>query len=607
MSREPKRLGALGTVIMVLVILGIIAATGLVVWKCIDMVNLKPENAPSTEQSVAMPAETQAPTTEMPTETTVPPTTTEPPEPEKVVATATISAQGDLLMHKPVFDTCRQKDGTYNFESIFRYSKDLVASYDYAIANLETTFGGDKYVYQGNPAFNCPDALAANAAEVGYDMFLTSNNHSGDTMGDGIIRTLEVSQEAGLATLGSQKPGEKRYSIVEVNGIKIGMVSYTWAFSGDGSKFSLNGLNAVKDEGQMNYFTKANPDKLYKEVEPIMEEMKAEGAEATMMFLHWGEEYDLRENAAQQKMAQKLCDMGFDVIVGGHAHVVQPMALLESTVDPEHKTVCIYSVGNAVSNQRNGYVKNAPPYYTEDGVLFEVTFEKYSDGKVYVVGTDVIPTWVNMHTTGGVKEYNILPLQDSTRESWRENFNLNDNTMGFAERSYDRTMGIVGEGLEACQEYLAQAKEEREAYYYDLAFNTEKVATAENVPEETTAAAQAAFDTGWASNEFEALLPELPFSGWTTKQSGDTVYEMELGGLNTSAAFNGSDSNEPDGADHDKLVAYLDSLTAYGFQVEVTESLPDFPYEWLVTDRSGNTIEVKCAEGYCWITIHKTN
>ena len=47
----------------------------------------------------------------------------------------------------------------YNFESIFRYSKDLIASYDYALANLETTFGGDKYVYQGNPAFNCPDAL----------------------------------------------------------------------------------------------------------------------------------------------------------------------------------------------------------------------------------------------------------------------------------------------------------------------------------------------------------------------------------------------------------------------------------------------------------------
>ena len=62
----------------------------------------------------------------------------------------------------------------------------------------------------------------------------------------------------------------------------------------------------------------------------ILEAMKAEGAEATMIFLHWGEEYDLRGNAAQQKMAQKLCDMGFDVIVGGHAHVVQPVTVMFS-------------------------------------------------------------------------------------------------------------------------------------------------------------------------------------------------------------------------------------------------------------------------------------
>lgn len=491
MSREPKRLGALGTVIMVLVILGILAATGFLVWLCIDMVNLAPEHVQSTEQSVALPTEnqTQKPTEEMPTETTVPPTTTEPPQPESVVATATISAQGDLLMHSPVFNSARQSNGSYDFESIFRYSKDLVASYDYAVANLETTFGGSAHPHVPNQSFCCPDALADNAVEAGYDMFLTSNNHSGDSMGDGLIRTLEVSREAGLATLGSQLPGEKRYSIVEINGIKIGMVSYTWAFSGDGSKFSLNGLRAIKDEGQMNYFTKANPDKLYKEVEPLIAEMKAEGAEATMFFIHWGEEYELKENAAQQKMAQKLCDMGFDVIVGGHAHVVQPMALLESTVDPAHKTVCIYSLGNAVSNQRSGVSPQFPTGYTEDGVLFTVSFEKYSDGKVYVSGTDVIPTWVNMHSNKGAREYNILPLIKDNEAQWKEAYELTDSQFGSCQKSYDRTMGIVGEGLEACQEYLAQAKEDREQYYYDLAYNPEKLAAeapAETAAEETT-------------------------------------------------------------------------------------------------------------------------
>lgn len=122
--------------------------------------------------------------------------------------------------------------------------------------------------------------------------------------------------------------------------------------------------------------------------------------------------------------------------------------------------------------------------------------------------------------------------------------------------------------------------------------------------EELTAAeTEPAFDTSWASNEFEAMLPELPFTGWTTTKEDDRTYKMELGGLNTSPATNPPDSGEPDGADKDKLIEYLNSLSDYGFVVEETSE----GYKWLVTDSSGNTMEFMCAEGFCWITIQKTN
>lgn len=492
MSRDPKRIGGSTMVLVTLLILALIAASGYVVWLCVDMVNLESGQTSPSGEAVQLPTESPE-QTQAPTETTVPPTTEPEPVPETVVATATIASQGDLLMHKPVFDTCRQSDGTYNYDSIFRYVKDTVASYDYALANLETTFGGDDFVYQGNPAFNCPDGLLDSVVDAGYDMLLTSNNHCGDTMAAGVQRTLEQIRGAGLTAIGTQLNDEEpKYAVVDVNGIKIGMVCYSWAYSYNGSKVSMNGLTPIPANGTINFFMNNNLPAFYTELEAILAAMKADGAEVTMMQIHWGQEYQLTENATQNKIAQKLCDMGFDVIVGGHPHVVQPMELLESTVDPNHKTVCIYSVGNAVSNQRNGYISQAPAYYTEDGALFEVTFEKYSDGKVYVRSTDVIPTWVNMHTTNGVKEYNILPLADETRDTWRESFNLNDNTMGFAERSYDRTMKIVGEGLEACQTYLDQAKMDREQYYYDLAFNPEKFETqppetvAETAAQETT-------------------------------------------------------------------------------------------------------------------------
>ena len=471
MSRNPNRSGGPAKVLLIALIALLIAATGLMIWLCVDLVNAPTPQVSKPQQEMTLP--TQPPT--LPPPPTTEPPTTAPPEPERVVATATVASQGDLLMHKPVFETCRQSDGSYDFSSIFRYSKDLVASYDYAVANLETTFGGDKYIYQGNPAFNCPDALADSAVETGYDMLLTANNHAGDTMGDGILRTIEHIRSKGMQALGSQLNNEEpKYSVVDINGIKIGMVCYTWAFSGNGSTFSLNGLNPVKDEGQMNYFTNNNPDKLYKEAQAAMEQMKAAGAEATMLFIHWGQEYQTTENALQNTMAQKLCDIGYDVIVGGHPHVVQPVELLQSTQDPDHKTICIYSLGNAVSNQRTGISTQFPAGYTEDGALFTVTFEKYSDGKVYLAGTDVVPTWVNMHSNNGAKEYNILPLMLDQQDSWTEQFGLTSGQFSAAQKSYDRTMGIVGEGLEQCQSWLEQAKLDREAYYADLATNPAK-------------------------------------------------------------------------------------------------------------------------------------
>ena len=56
-----------------------------------------------------------------------------------------------------------------------------------------------------------------------------------------------------------------------------------------------------------------------------------------------------------------------------------------------------------------------------------------------------------------------------------------------ARNSYDRTMAIVGEGLTKCQTYLEETKAAREEYYYDLAWNPEKLAT-----EATEAATEAA-------------------------------------------------------------------------------------------------------------------
>lgn len=393
----------------------------------------------------------------------------------QVVASAAVSSQGDLLMHRQIFfsgsasspqGACYLGEGEYNFDSIFQYISPYVSSADYSVINLETTFGGDGYPYQGNPNFNCPDALADSVAKAGYDMLLTANNHCCDTTVSGIKRTLEQVHARNLSTLGTQMNNEeKKYAVVDVNGIKIGMLCYTYAggLDGDGvPNLNLNQATRVTESGIVNYFTTDNLDKFYREVEEILGAMEQEGAEATMLYIHWGNEYQLTNDATQKVIAQKMCDMGIDVIVGGHPHVIQPVELLTGTADSSHKTVCIYSMGNAVSNQRREEMQNScPTGHTEDGAVFTVTFEKNSVGDVYLAGVELLPTWVNKFINeDGKTEYNIIPLEKAKEAEWKTLYQLTDDAFVKAQGSYDRTMEIVSPGLNQVWDYLAQGNSE---------------------------------------------------------------------------------------------------------------------------------------------------
>lgn len=456
MSRNPKRKRSGVVVFLTILILLMIGASAYMVYLCIDLVNQEPA-VTVPENSISLPTAPMESTT-APEETEIP-ATTEVYDP--VVSTATVGVVGDLLMHKQLFQKASnsvtyQEDGTYDFSAIFQYLKPYSESYDYAIANLETTLSGDDYPYQGNPSFNCPDALLDSVKDAGFDMLLTANNHIYDCRMPGLKRTMEQISSQGLAYIGTRQTEEDaRFQVVDVNGIRIGMVCYTFTTSMLDGKPRLNGDSPVENPALVNYFSTAKLDVFYEELQGVYDAMEESGAEATVIYIHWGNEYELKQDATQKKIAQKLCDMGFDAIVGGHPHVVQPMDLLESTVDPEHKTVCIYSLGNVVSNQRISEMRLRTGH-TEDGALLTLTFQKYDDGTVALTGTDVLPTWTNMHYNNGGREYNILPLDDSTRNQWAQIYGLDDSTLSQAQASYDRTVEMVGEGLAKCQTWLEQ-------------------------------------------------------------------------------------------------------------------------------------------------------
>jgi hypothetical protein len=177
-----------------------------------------------------------------------------------------------------------------------------------------------------------------------------------------------------------------------------------------------------------------------------------------VVFIHWGTEYKTTSDSLQKKIAQRLCDMGVNVIVSSHSHMAQPVELLTSSTYDAHKTLCIYSTGNSVSNFAGG---KTYPMHIEDGMLLTFTFAKYSNGTVLLEGADVLPTWMHRYDDEqGVRKFQILTMKDGV--DWKTEMGLTDELMASCQESVDRTMEIVGEGLNTANAWFAQHQEEKE-------------------------------------------------------------------------------------------------------------------------------------------------
>ena len=267
MSRKQDNTGL--KILLIFLIVCFLAATGFLIKLSLDLPNAPSQTRPAGT-GTALPQQTQPPATQAPaTEATQ-------PQPEHVVSTATIVSTGDLLMHKPVIDT-GLVGGSYNFDSIFKYIKEDVTAADYAVANLEVTLAGTEtgIPYQGFPRFNCPDAIVTSAKDAGFDMLLTANNHSYDTGLAGFKRTLEVTRDTGLETLGTYTSAdETHWAVEEINGIQVGMICYTYATGVTDGRPMLNGNAAISEAGLCNYFTYTNLDAFYSELDGYLKEMK---------------------------------------------------------------------------------------------------------------------------------------------------------------------------------------------------------------------------------------------------------------------------------------------------------------------------------------------
>ncbi len=375
----------------------------------------------------------------------------------KVVATATVLNTGDIMVHSTQLTGAKNGNG-YDFSDFFKAVSPYFKEADFSVANLEVTFGSEQSgVYSGYPAFNTPDVLADNIKDSGLKFLITANNHCYDTGLFGLKRTLEVLDSKKIPYTGTRKSeSEKNYAVNNVNNIKIGMANFTYENTNSSTpagRKSLNG-NIIASEANalVNSFSYNDLDKFYNNAQNIIKNMKKDGAEAVVFYMHWGEEYQLSQNTWQKTIAQKLCNMGVDVIIGGHPHVIQPMEMLHSE-DSQNTTLCIYSLGNAVSNQRQEIMHpECTTGHTEDGLLFSYTFKKFGDGTVSLADVKFIPTWVDKYKAGNGYHYTIYPLENEN--SGTEKYGLTGASATKSKASYNRTLALLGESFNKCLEEI---------------------------------------------------------------------------------------------------------------------------------------------------------
>lgn len=290
---------------------------------------------------------------------------------------------GDVMQHGPqIKGAYNAKTDTYEYEHSWQFIQPVIESVDIAIANLEVTHAGKPYT--GYPQFSAPDDLSRALKNVGFDVILTANNHSCDGGAKGVTRTLDVLDEQKLphtGTFRSKEERDKNYPlIVEKNNIKIAVLNYT---------YGTNGL-FVKAPLIINYIDstvmKADFEKAKKQADYII------------CTMHWGDEYKSLPNAYQKKWEKYCYELGADMVIGSHPHVIQP---IEKKTINNKEVLTAYSLGNFVSNQRDRYKNGA--------LIVRSTIGSNGNNQVVLKDADYVLAYVHTAIEGPFKHYYLLP------------------------------------------------------------------------------------------------------------------------------------------------------------------------------------------------------
>ena len=243
---------------------------------------------------------------------------------------------GDLLIHDPILNYAKSEmiNNKYNFDFLFENIEKYIKEYDIKIINDEVLISGPKYNITGYPRFNSPIELSDSIVKAGFNVILKATNHVNDKNEEARLADLNNWKRfSNIKVLGSyeNKDDAEKITFFEIKGVKIALLNYCY-----GSNRKIKKNKYIMNKLQFN--------KLKNDVE----KSRNEGAELIIVMPHWGKEYSLKINEYQKKWTKIFFELGVDLVIGTHPHVIQPVEVIEDK-KRNKKMYVFYSIGNFIN------------------------------------------------------------------------------------------------------------------------------------------------------------------------------------------------------------------------------------------------------------------
>lgn len=297
---------------------------------------------------------------------------------------AKISIYGDIMFKLSQIDKAYTDESYVINDSLYTINEFLNKS-DFNIGNLETPIT-DKTFSKTNEkySFSTPIEFAYAVKKMGFDLVTTANNHCLDRGVSGLVNTIDNLDSIPLEHIGTYKEKTKSYIIKEINGIKVGILSFTYgtnAFANNNylKKSEQYMVDLLQNQEQSNFITKILTSssllpirvlrKMFRKLKwcqlhlPIYEResysrekinhfsnsikaCKDDGAEYIIVCLHIGGQYNEQPTAYTKRICELAKDCGANAVIANHEHIVQKIDL--NSMSEKH--FCIYSLGNFLSS-----------------------------------------------------------------------------------------------------------------------------------------------------------------------------------------------------------------------------------------------------------------